>query len=189
MDLESKKLRIIIDIYRTGDIENKTVSDIGNNINRLFQTDQDDPEYSIFREVLILDDVIGRQIKVNRDTYIIMLASYKSLLIPEVVNPWSWNKYWHGAQPTIKFIIDSGRVQEIKDTADFHFTRSQMMYYPYLIIIDVDESDKDDISQLFRDIGFSLSKIIFTRGDHSLSNDKLHIMVKMIDMKLWDCKK
>ena len=121
--------------------------------------------------------------------YIIILTSYKSLLTPEVINPWSWNKYWYGAHPTIKFILDSSRAREIKDIADFHFTRSQMVYYPYLIIVDVNESDRDDVSQLFRDIGFSLSKIIFIYKNSPSSNDKLYIMVKMIDMKLWDGKK
>ncbi len=170
-------------------IDNKTISDIGNNINRLFWIVQDNPENATPREVLIFDDVIGRQIKVNRNMYIIMLTSYKSLLTPEVVTPWSWNRYWYGEQQTIKFILNSSRAREIKDTANFHFARSQMTYYPYLMIVDVEESNKDEIHQLFQDIGFSLSKIIFVSKDISLSNDRLHVMVKMIEIKLWDGKK
>ncbi len=192
MDLQPEKLRIVIDIYRMEDINNQTIQDIGNKINQLFRAIPDMPHVECLRdntprgrEVLVFDDVIGRQIKVNKNIYVIMLTSYKSLLTPEVANPWSWSRYWYGTQPIVKFIPNSSRAREIKDTADFHFHRSQMAYNPYLIIADVEESGKEEISQLFSEIGFSLSRIIFVTKNTSVSNDRLLIMVKMIEMKLW----
>ncbi len=186
MDKQSEKLRIIIDIYRVEDINNKIIQDIGDNINRLFSSLPDmSRDRTSRREVLVFDDVIGRQIKINKNIYVIMLTSYKSLLTPEVIKPWSWNRYWYGTQPIVKFISNSSRAQEIKETADFHFERSQMAYNPYLIIADAEESDKEEISQLFEGIGFSLSRIVFVTKNSSLSNDRLMIMVKMIEIKLW----
>ena len=60
MDLRSKKLKIIIDIYRIEDIDNKTISDVGDSINRLFQAGRNNSEYTTLREVLMSDDVIGK---------------------------------------------------------------------------------------------------------------------------------
>ncbi len=190
MDLQPEKLRIIIDIYRVEDMNNKIIQDIGDNINRLFRSipvprKKCSTNSTPQREVLVFDDVIGRQIKVNKNIYVIMLTSYKSLLTPEVVKPWSWNRYWYETQPIVKFIPSSSRAREIKDTADFHFNRSEMMYNPYLIIADVEESGKEEISQLFEEIGFSLSRIVFVTENSSVSNERLLIMVKMIEMKLW----
>ena len=188
MAVSPKKLRIIIDIYRVEDTNNQIVQDIGDNINRLFKAIPVDshgetPPWE--REVLIFDDVIGQQIRVNKNMNIIMLTSYKSLLTPEVVNPWSWNRYWYGAQPVVKFVLNACRARDIKSIADFHFNRSQMAYIPYLIISDIEESNKEEISQLFQDIGFSLNRIVFISENTSASKDRLLIMVKMIEMKMW----
>ena len=115
-----------------------------------------------------------------------MLTSYKSLLTPEVVNPWSWNKYWYGTQSTVKFVLNACRARDIKSIADFHLNRSQLAYNPYLIISDMEESNKEEISQLFQDIGVSLNRIVFISENTSASKDRLLIMIRMIEMKLWN---
>jgi hypothetical protein len=145
----------------------------------------DIPSTEYVGEVLAIDDVIGRQIRTNKDTYVIILISYKSLLSTEVINPWSWSRYWYGTQPTIKFTLNAKKAKDIRDTAIFHFEKSKMVYNPYLLITDVDESNKGDTLQLLQDTGFSLSKIICISGKPSISDESLNLMVRMIEMKLW----
>jgi hypothetical protein len=182
METHPEKLTIMIDIYRMKDISSQTVVNIGNNINQLFNTVKNVSQNQPQREVLIYDDVIGRQIKVNKNTYIIMLTSYKSLLTTEVINPWSWNKYWYGTTPTVKFIFCSGRAKEIKNISDFHFERSQMSHNPYLIITDIENSGKEEILQFFQNEGFSSNRIILI--SKNFVPKELYIMVKMIEAKL-----
>ena len=179
MNLRQDKVRIVIDIYRAEDIDcNESLNVIGKTISKIFT------DTSGNREVLIFDDVIGRQIRVNKNIYVIMLTSYKSLLKAETVNPSIWNSYWYGEQPIVRFILSTSRAKEIKDTADFHFNRSYWIYYPYLIITDVVESNKDDIYQLFQDVGFSLNSLVFISKNADTSNKMLKVMINLIETKL-----
>jgi len=179
-----KKLTIMIDAYRMKDISSQSVADIETDIVRLFNDDKNVSQNSPQREVLICDDVVGRQIKVNKNTYVIMLTSYKSLLTTEVTNPWAWSRYWYGTAPTVKFILRAGRAKEIKRTLDFHFERSQRSHNPYLIIADMEKSGEEETLELFRDAGLSSSRILLM-GENFASKE-LYIMVKMIEAALCD---
>nr|QBK85905.1 MAG: hypothetical protein LCMAC101_05000 [Marseillevirus LCMAC101] len=167
-------------------INSKTSLDIGDRISKLFGARNVYGQYKVntSREVLVFDDVIGSQIKIGKNIYVIMLTSYKSLLTTEVVKPWSWNRYWYGTQPMVKFVLSSSRAADIKVTADFHFNKSQMVYYPYLIITDVEESDEEEIYKLFQNIGLSSNKIVFMSKNSDTSNKRLQVMVKLIETKL-----
>ena len=210
MDVNPTKLRIIIDIYEIENISRQTVRDISSTIDKMFnsfeqgkntfiecsrndvsddknsETCKDVSPVRYIREVFTIDDVIGRQIRANKDAYVIMLTSYKSLLTTEVINPWTWSRYWYGTHPTVKFVLNTKKAADIRDTAIFHFEKSNMTHNPYLIITDVDESNKEDTLKLFRDTCFSLSKIICISGNLSASDESLYLMVRMIEMILWN---
>ena len=196
-DVNPRKLRIIIDIYEVENVNHVIVHDISSIIHKMFNSIK--RETNTFMEclrsgissteyvgeVLAIDDVIGRQIRTNKGTYVIILISYKSLLSTEVINPWSWSRYWYGTQPTIKFTLNAKKAKDIRETAIFHFEKSKMVYNPYLLITDVDETNKGDTLQLLQDAGFSLSKIICISGKPSMSDENLKLMVRMIEMKFW----
>nr|QBK85576.1 MAG: hypothetical protein LCMAC101_01710 [Marseillevirus LCMAC101] len=49
----------------------------------------------------------------------------------------------------------------------------------------VEESDEEEISQLFQDVGFSSHKIVIISKNSEKTYKRMQIMVKMIEMKLW----
>jgi len=208
MDTDVRKLKIMIDVYEAKNIDHGVVRDISDTICEIFNSDEekntliecfrdgalqdtnsekcDTPSIRYEREVLVIDDVIGRQIRASKDTYVIMITSYKSLLTTEEIQPWTWSKYWYGTLPTVKFVLNVKKAKDIRETADFHFEKSKMSYNPYLIITDVEESNKGDTFKLFQDAGFSINKIICIGRKILNTNESLRLMVRMIEIRLWN---